>query len=263
MAKRVQQDSGEERVTAKSRPMMNLIARAPSTMSSSASESPGKKRYGNQNPWSAKAEKYDRTGQTVVGRDTSHEPLHHHKQFVESSYSARYSRWDDDKAWSSQGWKADPPMDDRTVTPFLASWARTHEFQSSFSHEKTKHVFLEEEEIRDPLWSLKEEQGHSNSSLETTKQNWNCRQDPDHSWIGWMIKCEKGKNDLRWMLQKTTKNILWFRGMFMAVTMESAVFMGKNYWTNDIPSTIQKTSRWNKCSTYLQNLCLNKMRSME
>ena len=31
MAKRVQQDSGEERVTAKSRPMMSLIARAPST----------------------------------------------------------------------------------------------------------------------------------------------------------------------------------------------------------------------------------------
>ena len=43
MAKRTQQDSGEERVTAKSRPMMSLIARAPSTLSSSASESPGKK----------------------------------------------------------------------------------------------------------------------------------------------------------------------------------------------------------------------------
>ena len=46
MAKRVQQDSGEERVTAKSRPMMSLIARAPSNLSSSASESPGKKSYG-------------------------------------------------------------------------------------------------------------------------------------------------------------------------------------------------------------------------
>ena len=39
MAKRAHQDSGEERVTAKSRPMMNLVARAPSTLSSSASES--------------------------------------------------------------------------------------------------------------------------------------------------------------------------------------------------------------------------------
>ena len=41
MAKRFQQDSGEERVTAKSRPMMNLIARTPSVVSSSTSLSPG------------------------------------------------------------------------------------------------------------------------------------------------------------------------------------------------------------------------------
>ena len=42
MAKRLQQDSGEERVTAKSRPMMSLIARVPSNISSSTSESPGR-----------------------------------------------------------------------------------------------------------------------------------------------------------------------------------------------------------------------------
>ena len=52
---------------------MSLIARAPSTLSSSASESPGKKSYESQSPWSAKAEEYDRTGQPVVGRDISHE----------------------------------------------------------------------------------------------------------------------------------------------------------------------------------------------
>ena len=93
MAKRAQQESGEERVTAKSRPMMSFIARAPSNLSSSTSESTGKKRSESQSLWSAKAEKYDRKGQ-----------------------------------------------------PVIASWARTHEFQSSFSHEKTKHVILEEEE---------------------------------------------------------------------------------------------------------------------
>ena len=48
MAKRSQQDSGEERVTAKSRPMMNLIARTPSFVSSSTSVSVGKRHYGNQ-----------------------------------------------------------------------------------------------------------------------------------------------------------------------------------------------------------------------
>ena len=42
MAKRSQQDSGGDRVTAKSRPMMNLIARTPSHVSSSTSVSRGK-----------------------------------------------------------------------------------------------------------------------------------------------------------------------------------------------------------------------------
>ena len=42
MAKRAQQGSGEERVTAKSRPMMNLVARVPSHVSSSTSVSRGR-----------------------------------------------------------------------------------------------------------------------------------------------------------------------------------------------------------------------------
>ena len=50
MAKRSQQDSGEERVTAKSKPMMNLIARTPSHVSSSTSVSSVKRYYGKQDP---------------------------------------------------------------------------------------------------------------------------------------------------------------------------------------------------------------------
>ena len=46
MAKRAQQESGEERVTAKSRPMMNLTARMPSVVSSSTSSNPGRTSYG-------------------------------------------------------------------------------------------------------------------------------------------------------------------------------------------------------------------------
>ena len=92
MAKRSQHDSGEERVTAKSRPMMSLIARAPSHVSSSTSVSSDPR--------------------TALG----------HGQFVESSFSASYSKWDDDKAWSSQEWKADRSMDDRTGQPVVTSW---------------------------------------------------------------------------------------------------------------------------------------------
>ena len=59
MAKRSQQDS---RVTAKSRPMMNLIARTPSHVSSSTSVSPVKRSYGSQDLWSSIAKKEKRSG---------------------------------------------------------------------------------------------------------------------------------------------------------------------------------------------------------
>ena len=146
MSKRTQEESGEERVTAKSRPMMSLIARAPSTLSSSASESAGKRSYESQSPLSMQAEKYDRTVKPVVGRDTSHEPGHHHKQFVESSYSARNSGWDDDKAWSSQEWKADKLMDDRTGKPVVCSQSKEHTRFNHVSLVNTSTLSLEEEE---------------------------------------------------------------------------------------------------------------------
>ena len=69
MAKRLPQDSGEERVTAKSRPMMSLVARAPSHESSATSVSPRKRSYGNRNPWSANAEKEERSGRPDIGID--------------------------------------------------------------------------------------------------------------------------------------------------------------------------------------------------
>ena len=123
--------------------MMSLIARAPSTLSSSASESPGKRSYEGQSPLSKQAEKYDRTEKPVVCRDTGHEQGHHHR-FVESTHSANYSEWDDDKAWSSQEWKSDEFMDDRTVKPVVCPQRGAHAFQSRFSREH-KHVILEEE----------------------------------------------------------------------------------------------------------------------
>ena len=168
----------------------------PSTLSSSASESPGKKSYESQCPWSAKAEKYDRTGTPVVGRDTSHEPVHHHKQFVESSYSARYSGWDDDKAWSSQEWKADKLMDDRTGTPVVCSQrgARPQQFiigddETELELSLVSRSFLDR--VNDQV-----RKRQRRSSMNVTEN------DEKHS-------------------------VIW--GMFMSVTLESAVFMGKNY----------------------------------
>ena len=61
MAKRAQQESGEERVTAKSRPMVNLTARMPSVVSSSTSSNPGRTSYGYQDPGKSVSSD-DRTG---------------------------------------------------------------------------------------------------------------------------------------------------------------------------------------------------------
>ena len=64
MAKRAQQESGEGRATAKSRPMMNLTARTPSFVSSSASSNPGRTSCGYQDPERSVASD-DRTGKLV------------------------------------------------------------------------------------------------------------------------------------------------------------------------------------------------------
>ena len=82
MAKRSQQYSGGERVTAKSRPMMSLIARTPAVVSSSTSLSPGKRYYGKQDPWSSTA-KEDRSGRPGKETDLFEASDHHyHEQFM-------------------------------------------------------------------------------------------------------------------------------------------------------------------------------------
>ena len=80
MAKRIQQESGEERVTAKSRPMMSLIARMPSVVSSSTSSSPGKRWYGYQDPGKSVAVD-DRSGKPEkISWDAMQQVLPHHEE---------------------------------------------------------------------------------------------------------------------------------------------------------------------------------------
>ena len=78
--------SNEERVTAKSRPMMNLTARMPSVVSSSTSSNPGRTSYG-----------YQDLGKSVASDDRSGKP--------EKPSPPGYSKEDYDRSWSSQEWK--------------------------------------------------------------------------------------------------------------------------------------------------------------
>ena len=77
MSKRTQEDSGEERVTAKSKPMMNLVSRYsernPDVLASTASESPGKTRSESQVPLSSWNEQQPRTGRLVMGWALAHQ----------------------------------------------------------------------------------------------------------------------------------------------------------------------------------------------
>ena len=105
MAKRSQQDSGEERVTAKSRPMMNLVARTPSFVSSSTSVSLGKKHYGSQDPWRSIGGE-GRSGRPDKGTDFLEASDHRfHEQLMESFSSTSFSKLDDNRAWSLKSGK--------------------------------------------------------------------------------------------------------------------------------------------------------------
>ena len=95
MSKRTQEDAGEERVTAKSNPMMNLVsrysARDPNVLASIASESPVKTKSESQVP---------RTGRLVMGASSSD-----------------YSERNIDDIWSSQEWKSGEMLGARTGRP--------------------------------------------------------------------------------------------------------------------------------------------------
>ena len=103
MAKRAQQGSGEGRVTAKSRPMMNLTARTPSFVSSSASSNPGRTTYGHQDP-----------ERSVPIDDRTVKP-------VQPSQSD-YTQEDYGRSWSSQEWKSGAAEHDRSGKPGVNSW---------------------------------------------------------------------------------------------------------------------------------------------
>ena len=75
MAKRAQQESGEGRFTAKSRPMMNLTARTPSFVSSSASSNPVRTSNRFQDPERHVLD--DRTGQPVETSRSDYSQKHY------------------------------------------------------------------------------------------------------------------------------------------------------------------------------------------
>ena len=103
--KRTQEDAGEERVTAKFKPMTNLVSRCrvrdPTVLASTASESPEKTRHASQNvPLSSLNVQQTGTGRPVLGANSSN-----------------YSEWKIDDKWSSQVWKSGEMSNTSTGRP--------------------------------------------------------------------------------------------------------------------------------------------------
>ena len=137
MSKRTQEDAVEERVTAKSKPMMNLVsrcsARDPHVLASTASESPEKTKSRSQVPLSSWNEQQQRTGRLVM-----------------DAYSSNYSEWNADEKWSSQEWKSGEMFEARTGRPVGGQ---------QFTHDTEKFVIndddMDSDTARESNFSLK------------------------------------------------------------------------------------------------------------
>ena len=210
MAKRAQQESGEERVTAKSRPMMNLTARTPSFVSSSASSNPGRTSYGLQDP-----------EKSVAGDDRSGKP--------ERPSPPGYSKEDYGRSWSSQEWKSGAAEHDRSGKPEEISWDTLQKVDPHREEPllgRNAHSARYGELIHDrpgkPVSVHHQEQAYS--------ENFVMGSDAAEF-------VNKVKDQVR-NRQKRMSNvaesgdehsIIW--GLFMATTLNAATFMGKNFST--------------------------------
>ena len=120
-------------------------------------------------------------------------------------------------------------------TPVVCSRARTHEFQSRFSREH-KHVIIEAEENHDrtvkpvvcPQRGARPQQfiiGDDETELDLSLGS---RSFLDR--VNDQVRKRQKRSSMNVTEDDEKHSVIW--GMFMSVTLESAVFMGKNYSDN-------------------------------
>ena len=208
MAKRAQQESGEGRVTAKSRPMMNLTARTPSFVFSSASSNPGRTSHGYQDP--EKPVLDDRAGKSV---ETSR-----------SNYSQ-----DKGLSWSSQERKSGDGEHDRSGQPDKKTWdslGKVDPHRGEHLLGRTAHSARNEETIHDRTGKPASENVQEKADFEKFIMGSETTE-----------FVNKVRNQVRIRQKRmssiaedcTEHSIIW--GMFMATTLNAATFMGKNFST--------------------------------
>ena len=195
MSKRTQRDSGEERVTAKSKPMMNLVsrcsARTPDVLASTASESPGKIRYESQLPLSSWTEQHLRTG-----------------RLVEDACSSSYSEWEADEEWSLEEWKSDEVMEVRTVR-------LVNEQPPGLFKEHTDRFIVDDDDMDPSTVAESDMSLKSRSFLHRVN---------DH------VRKRQKQSSIDATEDSDKHSFIW--RMFMSSTSQASVLMGKNYLEN-------------------------------
>ena len=207
MAKRAQQNSEEGRVTAKSRPMMNLTARTPSIVSSSASTNPGGTSYGHHEP-----ERY-------VLDDSAGKPAAKPR----SNYSQEYG-----SSQSSQVWTRGNGEHDRSGKP--ESWnslEKVDPFRGEHLLGRTAHSARNEETIHDRTGKPDSENFQDKASFEELIMGSDTTEFVNKVKNQVRIRQKRMSSDVA--EDCTEHSTIW--GMFMATTLNAATFMGKSYST--------------------------------
>ena len=157
---------------------------------------------------------------------------------MESFSSTSYSKLDDDRDWSSQEWKTETTTYDRSGRPDKTSWRMVRKVRPD--HEEillngNAQSVRNGETLRDRSGRLDD----INSREEVRLQQFVIGNDETELELS--VESRSFVNRVNDQVRKRQKiisnvagdeehSIIW--GMFMAVTMESAVFMGKNFQNN-------------------------------
>ena len=188
--------------------MMNLTARTPSFVSSSASSNPGRSSHG-----------YQDLEQPVLD-DRAMKPV----ETSRSNYSQDYG-----PSWSSQEWKSGDGEHDRSGKPDENSWdslRKVDPHREEYLLGRTAHSARNEETIHDRTGQPVSENPQGKAHFENFIMG---------SEITEFVN--KVRNQVRIRQKRmssitgncTEHSIIW--GMFMATTLNAATFMGKNFST--------------------------------
>ena len=152
---------------------------------STAPESPGKTRHESQFPLSPQTEQHYRTERPAV-----------------YAYSSSYSELNIDKSWSSQEWKSDELMEDRTGRPVVFA-------------QHTDRFIVENDKMNSYTEAESEMSLESRSFLHRVNDQVRKRQNQSSK--------DASKDSDKY-------SVIW--GMFMSSTLRASVFMEQNYSDN-------------------------------